>query len=107
MSQTKAPARFPLQGGALFPGSWGVLMESLVTKRSVAIDGLNTSVSLEQAFWNGLKEIAADRKVSLTELIESIKSQRITGNLSSAIRLFVLDHYRLKAAQVTPVANVP
>jgi predicted DNA-binding ribbon-helix-helix protein len=69
-------------------------MKSLVVKRSVVVDGHKTSVSLEQAFWNGLKEIASSRKVTLSELVGSIDSGREQGNLSSAIRLFVLDHYR-------------
>lgn len=69
-------------------------MKSLVVKRSIIVDGHKTSVSLEQAFWNGLKEIASIRKVTLSELVGSIDSGRDQGNLSSAIRLFVLGHYR-------------
>jgi predicted DNA-binding ribbon-helix-helix protein len=67
-------------------------MESLVITRSVVIAGRKTSVTLEDAFWNGLKEIASARRLTLTALIGSIDSGRI-GNLSSAIRLFVLGHY--------------
>jgi predicted DNA-binding ribbon-helix-helix protein len=69
-------------------------MKSLVIKRSIVIAGHKTSVSLEDAFWQGLKEIAAARHFSLTELIAAIDGGRRDGNLSSAIRLFVLDHYR-------------
>ena len=69
-------------------------MKSLVVKRSIVVEGHKTSVSLEQAFWNGLKEIASIRKVTLSELVGSIDAGRDQGNLSSAIRLFVLDHYR-------------
>ncbi len=69
-------------------------MKSLVTKRSIVIDGHKTSVSLEEAFWKGLKEIASNRKVTLSELVGTIDSGRPHCNLSSAIRLFVLDHYR-------------
>ena len=69
-------------------------MNSLVIKRSIVIAGHKTSVSLEDAFWQGLKEIAAARHVSLAELIGAIDGGRRDGNLSSAIRLFVLDHYR-------------
>jgi predicted DNA-binding ribbon-helix-helix protein len=69
-------------------------MKSLVVKRSIIVEGHKTSVSLEQAFWNGLKEIASIRKVTLSELVGSIDSGRDQGNLSSAIRLFVLGHYR-------------
>ena len=69
-------------------------MESLVLKRSVVIAGHKTSVSLEDAFWRGLKEIAAARHVTLSTLVAGIESGRANGNLSSAIRLFVLGHYR-------------
>jgi predicted DNA-binding ribbon-helix-helix protein len=73
-------------------------MNSLVIKRSIVIAGHKTSVSLEDAFWQGLKEIAAARHLSLTELIAAIDGGRRDGNLSSAIRLFVLDHYRGRSA---------
>jgi len=73
-------------------------MKSLVIKRSIVIGGHKTSVSLEDAFWKALKEIAAGRDVTLSELVSSIDSGRTTGNLSSAIRLFVLEHYRTMIA---------
>jgi len=69
-------------------------MKSQVVKRSIVIANHKTSVSLEDAFWNGLKEIAAGRNVPLSDLVSSIDSERQHGNLSSAIRLFVLDYYR-------------
>jgi predicted DNA-binding ribbon-helix-helix protein len=69
-------------------------MKSLVTKRSIVIGGHKTSVSLEEPFWKGLKEIAAIRDLTLSEMVSSIDAGRAHGNLSSAIRLFVLDHYR-------------
>jgi len=69
-------------------------MKSPVVKRSIVIAGHKTSVSLEDAFWKGLKEIAGERDMTLSELVASIDSERRHGNLSSAIRLFVLDHYR-------------
>jgi len=69
-------------------------MKSPVVKRSIVIAGHKTSVSLEDAFWKGLKEIADERSVTLSDIVASIDSQRRHGNLSSAIRLFVLDHYR-------------
>lgn len=69
-------------------------MKSLVVKRSIAIDGHKTSVSLEEAFWNALKEIAADRDLTLSELVTAVDSGRLNANLSSALRLFVFDHYR-------------
>ena len=69
-------------------------MKSPVIKRSIVIAGHKTSVSLEDAFWKGLKEIADDREVTLSDLVSSIDTDRQHGNLSSAIRLFVLDYYR-------------
>ncbi len=69
-------------------------MKSLVAKRSVMIAGHKTSVSLEEAFWIGLKEIATKREITLSELVGSIDLARVQDNLSSAIRLFVLEHYR-------------
>jgi predicted DNA-binding ribbon-helix-helix protein len=64
--------------------------ESLIGKRSVLIAGHQTSVSLEHSFWRRLKEIAQSRGISLNRLITEIDRTR-TGNLSSAIRVFVLD----------------
>jgi predicted DNA-binding ribbon-helix-helix protein len=69
-------------------------MKSPVIKRSIVIAGHKTSVSLEDAFWKGLKEIAMRRDLTLSEMVAIIDSERASGNLSSAIRLFVLDHYR-------------
>ena len=72
-------------------------MKSPVVKRSIVIAGHKTSVSLEDAFWRGLKEIAGDRDITLSDLVASIDTDRRHGNLSSAIRLFVLDHYRAQS----------
>jgi len=69
-------------------------MKSPVVKRSIVIAGHKTSVSLEDAFWKGLKEIAGGRDMTLSDLVATIDSERQHGNLSSAIRLFVLDFYR-------------
>jgi predicted DNA-binding ribbon-helix-helix protein len=69
-------------------------MKSPVIKRSIVIAGHKTSVSLEDAFWKGLKDIAGTRDMTLSELVAAIDSERRHGSLSSAIRLFVLDHYR-------------
>jgi predicted DNA-binding ribbon-helix-helix protein len=74
-------------------------MNSLVAKRSIVAAGHRTSVSLEDAFWNGLKEIARGRNTTLSELVAVIDSER-QGNLSSAIRLFVLNFYRNQLANV-------
>jgi predicted DNA-binding ribbon-helix-helix protein len=69
-------------------------MQSAVFKWSIVVGGRKTNVSLEDAFWNGLKEIGKDHKSSLSELVAHIDLRRQDGNLSSAIRLFVLDYYR-------------
>jgi predicted DNA-binding ribbon-helix-helix protein len=69
-------------------------MKSTVVKRSIAIASHKTSVSLEDAFWRGLKEVALARGLTVSELVNVIDSGRAHGNLSSAIRLCVLDHYR-------------
>jgi predicted DNA-binding ribbon-helix-helix protein len=69
-------------------------MKSPVVKRSIVVAGHKTSVSLEDAFWRGLKDIASTRGMTLSDMVAAIDSRRQHGNLSSAIRLFVLDHYR-------------
>jgi predicted DNA-binding ribbon-helix-helix protein len=67
--------------------------------RSIAIAGHKTSVTVEDGFWNGLKDIAAERNVTVPELIAAIDGDRQHANLSSAIRLFVLGFYRNKPSQ--------
>ena len=69
-------------------------MKSLVVKRSVHINGHKTSVSLEDAFWSGLKEIADAQGTTLSAMVAEIDKKREQSNLSSAIRLFVLDQVR-------------
>jgi predicted DNA-binding ribbon-helix-helix protein len=68
--------------------------KSSVAKRSVVFYGHKTSVSLEDEFWNALKEIAGKRAIHLSDLVAGIDEQRGHGNLSSALRLFVLDYYQ-------------
>src|SRR5215468_1615243 len=80
-----------------FTTNGGAFMKSLVIKRSVVVAGHKTSVSLEDAFWKGLKEIAGGRHMTLSDLVATIDSERQYGNLSSAIRLFVLEFYRARA----------
>jgi predicted DNA-binding ribbon-helix-helix protein len=70
-------------------------MKSSIQRRSIIIDGHKTSVSLEEAFWRDLKEIAHGQEATLSELVAKIDETRQRGNLSSAIRLFVLEHVRL------------
>jgi predicted DNA-binding ribbon-helix-helix protein len=71
-------------------------MRSAVVKRSIVIAGHKTSVSLEAAFWTALKDIAAGRQQTVSALVGAIDAERKQGNLSSAIRLFVLDHYQAR-----------
>jgi predicted DNA-binding ribbon-helix-helix protein len=71
-------------------------MKSPVIKRSIVIAGHKTSVSLEDAFWKGLKDIAVGRHMTLSDLVATIDTGRPHGNLSSAIRLFVLGHYQAR-----------
>jgi predicted DNA-binding ribbon-helix-helix protein len=73
-------------------------MKSPVVKRSIVVASHKTSVSLEEAFWSGMKEISAQRSMTLSELVSEIDSKREWGNLSSAIRLFVLDYFKTRAA---------
>jgi predicted DNA-binding ribbon-helix-helix protein len=69
-------------------------MKSPVIKRSIVVAGHKTSVSLEDAFWKAFKEIADERQLTLSDLVGDIDADRQEGNLSSAIRLFVLRQYR-------------
>ena len=70
------------------------LMKSSVLKRSIVLGGHKTSVSLEDAFWTELKEIAHSQRATVSKLIAQIDDTRQQGNLSSAIRLYVLKHIR-------------
>ena len=69
-------------------------MKSPVVKRSIVIAGHKTSVSLEDAFWTELKNIAYARHLTLSQLVAKIDSTRQQSNLSSAIRQFVLEHFQ-------------
>jgi len=69
-------------------------MKSSIVKRSVVIGGHKTSVSLEEPFWTDLKQIAHAQRVTLSALVAQIDDTREQSNLSSAIRLFVLHHFR-------------
>ncbi|RYH68000.1 MAG: aryl-sulfate sulfotransferase [Alcaligenaceae bacterium] len=79
---------------------------SPIQKRSVILTGHKTSVSLEDEFWTGLKEIASSRQMTVADLVAAIDRDRKTGNLSSALRLYVLAHYRSKQRSFgDPVAD--
>ena len=85
-------------------------MKSSIVKRSIVIDGHKTSVSLEEPFWTDLKTIAQPQRVTLSDLIAQIDAMREQGNLSSALRLFVLHHFRNEdkrmQARLSPSATV-
>ena len=72
-------------------------MKSPVVKRSIVVAGHKTSVSLEEEFWSSMKEISSARDITLSDLVSEIDKSRRQGNLSSAIRLYVLDHFRNQA----------
>jgi predicted DNA-binding ribbon-helix-helix protein len=76
------------------------MKSSLIVKRSIVVAGHKTSVSLEDAYWKSLKEIASGRNMTLSSLVTAVDSERPQSNLSSAIRLFVLDFYRDQLAGV-------
>lgn len=73
-------------------------------KRSLLIMGHATSISLEDEFWESLKEISVEKSQSIQELIEQIDLTR-TSNLSSAVRLFVLNHLKQKLQEYKEQTN--
>ncbi len=77
-------------------------MKSAIVKRSVVLEGHKTSVSLENEFWEGLREIAEQQKSNLSSLVRQIDRDRHKGNLSSAIRVFVLSHFHARAHAAAP-----
>jgi predicted DNA-binding ribbon-helix-helix protein len=89
-------------------------MKSTIVKHSIVIDGHKTSISLEDAFWNSLQEIARQRNETVYQLIARIDAERKFANLSSVLRLFVLEYYQdqynsvklvdLASEDATPVA---
>jgi len=80
------------------------MMKSSIVKRSIVIDGHKTSVSLEDAFWLVLKDIAHAECVTVSKVVADIDKKRKLGNLSSALRLFVLDRTR---AGGLPIPRAP
>jgi len=69
------------------------LLPSQVFPRAIKVNGRKTAVSLEDAFWKALKEIAAHKKISVARLVSQIDKERVGSTLSSALRLFVLHYY--------------
>ena len=71
-----------------------VAAPSAVRKRSIVIDGHKTSISLEDAFWSALRDIASTSRRTLSDIVTEIDAGHYNGNLSSAVRLHVLAYYR-------------
>ncbi len=69
-------------------------MKTAVIKRSIILEGHKTSVSLENEFWDGLREIVSDRSASLSGVVDEINRDRDNCNLSSAIRVYVFNYFR-------------
>jgi predicted DNA-binding ribbon-helix-helix protein len=82
----------------------GDRLAASVLKRSIMLAGHKTSVSLEDAFWKSLRQIAAAKKMTLSGLVAFIDNDRQQRNLSSHIRLFVLEYYQ--AEEATPSATI-
>lgn len=80
----------------------GTALPSRPSKRSFSLSGHRTSISLEAAFWDCLKEAAQEEGLSLTELVGRIDRGRGTAGLSGAVRVWVLDYYRQRAATAGP-----
>ena len=77
-------------------------MATLIIKRSVVLNGSKTSVSLENKFWDGLQEIARSENLTASALVERIAGgRRESDNLSSEIRVFVLDYFQTRGRQKT------
>jgi len=77
-------------------------MQPVVHKRSVIIGGHKTSISLEEAFWREVRAIADSRRMTVSALLREIDEARRTPNLSSAIRVYVLEHVRAQADAAHP-----
>jgi predicted DNA-binding ribbon-helix-helix protein len=82
-------------------------MKSAVVSRSITFGGRTTSVSVEDAFWQSLKGIAHGHRMTLSDLVGEIDAQRRHSNLSSALRLFVLEFYRSQIPDPPAREGVP
>ena len=79
--------------------------KSAVTKRSVVIGGHKTSVSLEEPFWSEVRAIAESEQITVSNLLRRIDRERSNANLSSAIRVYVLEHVREKVRHLRHQAD--
>ena len=76
-------------------------------KRSFTIDGHRTSISLEAAFWEALKDVAKAQRMPVAQLVQSIDRGRGDGGLSSAVRIWLLDHFRSDARAAVERSPAP
>ena len=84
------------------------MTRSSVIKRSIVVHGRKTSVSVENSFWHALKEVAQLNRKTLADFVSAIERDRPEGsNLSSAIRVHVLSHYRTMVEKLTRRGTVP
>jgi predicted DNA-binding ribbon-helix-helix protein len=108
--EMSGPSRFHPGSRPLRYAARGNIVKTSIIKRSVVLNGHKTSVSLENEFWDGLCEIARHERLTPSALVERIAHGRKRKNLSSAIRVFVVDHFRQntfsnKPGPVTPAAS--
>lgn len=75
-------------------------------KRSIKIAGHSTSISLEEPFWMILKQLADEKNLSLNALVEGVDKKREDANLSSALRLYVLEELQNRLYQVTDPSDL-
>jgi predicted DNA-binding ribbon-helix-helix protein len=101
MSKTVVPPIAPVEGRS--PGHRA--LNSPVIKRSIIRNGHKSSVSLEDEFWDGLREIAERKHLTVSALVGTIDHGPNKRNLSSAIRVFVLDHFRHNGEHKFPVGR--
>jgi predicted DNA-binding ribbon-helix-helix protein len=98
MTRTVTPSAWPAQDGNSHPGRRHAVNSSVI-KRSIIRDGHKSSVSLEDEFWIGLREIAGRENMTVSTLVGTIDHGSNRRNLSSAIRVFVLSHFRTNHEQ--------
>jgi len=82
-------------------------MKTAIIKRSIVLHGHKTSVSLENEFWEGLREIADRNRTNVSNLVRQIDEARKNGNLSSAIRVYVFSQFRSRAVGEQPPVIEP
>jgi predicted DNA-binding ribbon-helix-helix protein len=83
----------------------GATMKSAIIKRSIVLAGHKTSVSLENEFWDGMRQIADQKNTTVSALLQQIDTGRSSANLSSAIRIFVFNQFRAQADATQQAVN--